>query len=633
MSSNKIRKNIYIVLLITFTSGLLLLFTNASSSTTPTAPVLSTMLPPIACGTEIVQPFVTHINNAKLSFEEGSTDLPCTILKNGKYVLDPACNAPADGHYRSYPFGFLPEYEKYVGTYYSSSVWPANQHSEWVRGFCSSHYPVEYLNPPARKFSEAGWVAAKSVLQARRGSIQILGSLITEKSMTAIILPPDYDPSAPEGTYAILFNGFYGLRSGLEADGSVIIRAMARLYRGSGKKFIGIVWNGGGDQASGTTGDPALVEFNKIIQIVAKNYGGDSQRIVTFGASRGGSTALRMAANPLRFPYKVKAAYAAVAPADYKLLTDLSSTPTVPSLLAYANYSIGLGSTLAKNWRYPFKNTLYGLTRVQASLKAGVGTYDISAINNRFSLNSPRYMEALKKTGTKVFLEMGSHDALVPWLDQFLFAKTLDKYGIPNQQLVSYMAGHTRTNDIDTTTRKAIEAVIDGKPLIFNIQDKSYRRVLSTGKVVNIDKTRGPRFTLELPRYLAADDNAFIIATGVADTMFELIGFNAVDNSPFNFKAALDANGQYSGDISAIAVGKYNITEVWIQKPGQLRVQLGYTHRTSILRGPLVIEKTRDRFPATDSQHQKTVHDLYLGDSNQYANGAYTTVTYGIVEE
>lgn len=512
---------------------------------------------------------------------------------------------------------------------YTTNRWSSEDAAAWSQKICSqAGVALEFRRPG----SFSNWSMAKSAVQSGRGSIQILMSLITSKSMVAVLLPPGWSSADPSGTYPILINGGYDIASNTSSFGALVARQQAALWKANKKSFIGVIWNGSGDIASRTMNEGMFQEINLILQQVAQNFGGDPQRVMTVGGSRGGVTSLRIAANPLKLPYKVRLAYAAVPPSDVNLIGDLTSA-TIPALLTAPDWSTGFNDCLTANWKYPnVGNDLAGLSCRDAHVKILTGTTNRATIDSQINLTSGRLLTALKDSGSQIYLEVGSHDFIVPWLDQFLLARRLTDYDIPHELRVNYMAGHWSDEArIESLIQNTMSKMDD-----FNYQNlvslgrKNYFKVNSNGTISEIN---GPRFTIEFPRALIPRISGDIIATGIPGTKIKFSG-TVNGSGSFEVTGELNSQGYWRTDLSGIDPAEYKVTSLQIQKPGESFKSISMNSRTNKFDvGTILVLKLADDVAGSGGALASKLMESILGAGNTQANGSFTNVSYGVLED
>jgi len=148
-------------------------------------------------------------------------------------------------------------------------------------------------------------LADPSDLEIGSSRTQILVNLRLGASLATVFLPPGWDPSR---RVPILFSGepSGGGNNGRLFGNQIRFTATGPeygIYAGlSQGGLITVVHNAGGVPSQGTTPD-VIDDVGCAIAWIDANLGGDAQRVVFAGKSRGGSTALTWGANPHRLPY------------------------------------------------------------------------------------------------------------------------------------------------------------------------------------------------------------------------------------------------------------------------------------------------------------------------------------------
>jgi predicted esterase len=596
-------------------------------TSTPTATPAPTTPPPssvtlVSCSSSQFEfPLATHWSSAVSGFQEGASDLPNLGNPN------PIANR------QIYNYGLLPKFNQYIADRYELNKFEDIEFRNWSMNVCASTgVAVEARRP----LSFSNWSVARQKVVESRGSIQTLHALIIDNNLVTIYLPPNWKRSDARGKYPILVNGFYDLKAGVIHEGAAITKAMGLAWKNSGTPFIGISWNGGGAIGSRTVNPQARASFNKILQQVGDLFGGDPQRVVIFGGSRGGMTALSMASNLEKYPYRIIAAYAAVPAVDFPSAGRLTGS-SMPYLLHAAEWSIGLLDTWKKTFRYPSNGSgMDGFTRDGAHLYILAGSRNPADFESRLNLSSPAMLSALKETGAQVFLELGSHDIICPWVDQFQMIQKMEAAGIPFEARINYLLGHSTSGLISNGENFArIMAKIDRSDYngIFQIGTRSYHRYdYQLGRSVAVAPGR---FTFELPRYQSPSVDGHIIMTGIPGTQVEFGGkFNGTDYATQS--AVLNAQGVSVSNMAPLALGNYTVTFIRIKKPGSTawkNIDLRHS-TTGWNRGALVLDVLEaDLDGNTSAAHiGELIQKGYLGADLKQANGDYSSVSYGVVE-
>ncbi len=388
-------------------------------------------------------PIVTHWSNTQQSFEYLAADgIDFSVpYPEGDYV-------PGDCYPR-YRMGtdFYPGLDQYVGTNFSTTQVPdedVEKFAEEVR--TETGVGIKFLRPDAfeagRLVSEPGFV---QVLHGRvvRSTEDDPGSLAT------IFLPLNWSENAGPGTYPIVANGMYDLnyqvfyRVAHAMGGRLLAPFIANSGVAPRTGAIGVLWNGGGAEATFTLNERSFHQFAAVIDFVAENLGGDRERILMGGNSRGGSTTVTLASNPLDLNYTVTFAAASSALAVWGSGPQLAS-PTYAKQLNNLARVTGLRDAWRSGWRYPegANPQLAGLTAHAATARILTGRSDVAEIDSTWSPSAPGFVNRLKEEQTQLYLEISGHDT-IPFVKQLEYARTLEAAAIPVHVDVLVRRGHT----------------------------------------------------------------------------------------------------------------------------------------------------------------------------------------------
>lgn len=332
-----------------------------------------------------------------------------------------------------YNYNFLPNTDRYVGDVYSTTAVGCAQSGAFAEVVqAETGVPVVHRNPGAWSRGE--------VLQAP-GYVQIVHGNVVDGSLATVFLPPNWRPS---GQYPVLLNGFYDInQSTFEFHGGFIASVVARSGSGDGRPVMGVIWNGGGANASRTANPRAFAQFGSLIDALV-GIGADRWQVVTFGGSRGGLTALSLASHPsLSNRVRVVGAAAASPPTKLGELATFAST-TYRLLYDAAPWSIGYRDAWRTGWRYPWggQPDLFNLTAPEAALKILTGSSSSSEVDSERSLLSEAWLHRLTAEGTQVFLSMGSHDAICAYPHMVEYADQLARRGVRLRTEHLLGAGH-----------------------------------------------------------------------------------------------------------------------------------------------------------------------------------------------
>lgn len=530
-----------------------------------------------------------------------------------------------------YPTALMPNYAKYIGSNYSTVLMSNSEVCSWtVRMEALTGYPVNVVKP-------ASWLdaaTAKTSLVSNSAAFQVLPQLIFGQNLYTIIVPPGWSETDAAGTYPIVFNGQYSLKEALTDVYSesvpYILKGMSdALKTDPNSKAIAVIWNGGGEVASYTTNSNELF-YASVTGILsqAELFGGTRARLFTIGHSRGGITSLRIAAK-----FKAIAAIAGMPATAIGEVSDMTSA-TVPGLYSYSGlWTTGVKSSWKAGWKYPSslrRAELTGSSMKQSQLYILTGT-KVSSTANKSDASPRATVATLKANNTNVFLQVSSHDYLVPWIDQFRYLKKLQSTGVRFEAVINYLAGHY--SDPDLLSNQLSKALTRSRAGLAPVSSsgKITRRGVLGGKFVTLN-TSSDIFTIELPRLMTPSLAGNIHVTGVPGTVWRMeftpYGFAA----PGVFESTIGADGTNVIPIDPLPTGKLVINNITFREPGSSAF-------VQVNRATTVADHSvdvRDVDPAVTSTGPTSAITLgYLGASGELANlgcGAFvrcTGVTYG----
>lgn len=386
------------------------------------------------CATRLQLPVPTNFNRVTNQPQAGAADQAAVFAPHDS-------NTPyAPGCYPVYADGRTPDYAAYIGDTWSITQIPNDRAITHFGDLCrATQTPFRFF--PANK--------AHEVVSANAGAVQVIHGVEIDGALATIVLPANWTKETPAGGYPIFANGYYDLNDAVFSQlGSQLLTVIADSSRHNSTGAIGVFWNGGGAAGSATLASRAQDQFASLVAHVAANYGGNAQKIIMFGNSRGAGTALTMAANPKHHPYRVTFVAAAVPPTLVGEHANLIST-TMPALMALASWITGFQDAWRANWRYPAcanKPHLTGKTAAEAMLHILTGSSDAHIVNTERSLQSDAFINGLRDAGTQVHLQVGSHDAYIPYAHQVGYGVKLFSAGVPIEAIVMIRGGHFALN-------------------------------------------------------------------------------------------------------------------------------------------------------------------------------------------
>jgi len=512
--------------------------------------------------------------------------------------------------YYAYERKVIPDYESYLGDLYSVQGYSDTTVIKTFTDLCRK------VDVPIRLFRSDGIAE----LAANPGLVQILHAVPISGSLATVVLPPNWSPAAPLGAYPIVFNGFYDINGNLMAFGGPdLIKAVALSGIEARSGAIGVTWNGGGAVAGRTMDERAQDQFAAVIDYVAQHFAGDRERILMFGASRGGTTAVTMASNPRQHDYRVVFAAPGVPPALLGEHAQLQST-TYPGLLSAVPWSVGLHNAWRPSFRYPAcanKPHLTGKTGPEAHLYVIAGSTDFGVVNTTLSPLSDPFIKGLKAAGTQVYLEISSHDTIVPYAHQMAYAQRLIAEGIPVHVDVLIRGGHVHREESSPwgshpvrfgRLLEALLPLVDPSVAPYNVPGgvDFYRVNRDSEELESFTLSDGMYpFTLELP-YRAVHGSSFpMVFVGAAQTQYTLSIFNPAGQQVYTTLGTMPSK-MY--EIIWVEVGEHfppatYSYRLWIKKPGQAQVEISpYNTPTA----DLAVTHVEASFPDVDGAGANT---------------------------
>lgn len=210
---------------------------------------------------------------------------------------------------------------------------------------------------------------------------QILLNLEYGASLVTIALPPGW---TPDMNLPIVVSGNPGAASNnnrLFQSGSYGSKylLMPALSAGAGAPLIAAIHNTGGAASHGY--HPRVMrDVGCALQTIDDDLGGDQQRVVFVGKSRGGGSALTWGANPLGLDYKTLGVFAhtPIWGNDFVMQRPVSIAPIPAMLAASATYGEGAFYESASPGRAEVVDTILGLFSPEGSF-ASVAQHQVAA--------------------------------------------------------------------------------------------------------------------------------------------------------------------------------------------------------------------------------------------------------------
>jgi hypothetical protein len=418
-------------------------------------------------------------------------------------------SAPGEEHLKA------PEYESYIGDRYSlyavDDLVAVSLSNRILRTF---GYPVVLHNETT---DGRALLNDAPVIQVVNGSL-----LQTDTgcySLASYILPPYWN--ADLDGYPLLFNGYYDANENMFSTvGPSFIEIICTTLARTGKGVVGIIWNGGGSVGSRSLQESAYGGIAAAIDKARIKYGADAEKVVAVGGSRGGLTALRAAANPLRFPYRVRYAICYAPPLILNSPAQQYADGPCPLVWHAATTDTGYRDAWRKDWREPGT----GRTGIEALMHTLTGESDPDVIRERISTESDFFLTALQESGTKVLLNHGTHDAFTLSRFSFSFAALTRSYDIPLRHEIGYRFGHNNCTNLYQQAEQCLEALLEERDLVFSGTVHYRRRGPAEAdweKAERFTPLRQPVF-MEAPKFLIKDGTVFWTLYGEPGMEFRL---------------------------------------------------------------------------------------------------------------
>ncbi|THF73753.1 hypothetical protein [Cohnella fermenti] len=296
-------------------------------------------------------------------------------------------------------------------------------------------------------------------------------------SLAAFLLPPGWRRSAPEtgplreaGTgvganpsanptaYPILFTGYYDQNENVYLHcGLPLLKAIGRAMEKTGQGVVGIVWNGGGSIGTRTQQPSAYSLLNSLFRTARERYHADSEAVVSVGGSRGGLTSLIAAANPIADGYKVRYALCYGVPLSLYGPEEELLNVSYPARWEALSSDMGLRFAWRPGWRDE-----EGHSAEQRYWRNTFGTSDEARIAERFHPGSARLLGALRRAGTRVWLNSSTHDPFTAFWPALEWVRRARGAGIPLRHEIGYRHGHNNSTDLYENASLCLEALAHG---------------------------------------------------------------------------------------------------------------------------------------------------------------------------
>lgn len=304
-------------------------------------------------------------------------------------------------------------------------------------------------------------LADESQLERGSPATQVLMNVPFEHSLITVALPPGWDPAQK---IPILFSGNPGTTSnhqrlfGGQSDAARRYNAKEILFaRNSGvahaqgtsqSGIMAVLHNVGGMAAQGSE-PPVLSDVGCAISWLSARLGGDANRVVFAGKSRGGGSALAWGANPLGLPYKAVGVFAHVP------MWRVSYSIALPFSLFPAS-SFPSAKLLFGDAAFYYRN-IPGPREVEGrmwQIRSPLGTKDsLAATEIAAHANGLRNVPA-------VSVCIGTHDQELPASDGMHMLQTLDALGVRHHSEVMVRGGHADCPGVTTRLEEYLKSLV-----------------------------------------------------------------------------------------------------------------------------------------------------------------------------
>ncbi|MEW6214879.1 MAG: T9SS type A sorting domain-containing protein, partial [Nitrospirota bacterium] len=363
----------------------------------------------------------------------------------------------------------VPSYERYVGENYAIYK-IADRYAIWFSDevLRSTGFPVIHRNYPLQSPLLHN-VPVFQVIHA-----WLIATEQDKSSLATFLVPPFWPESMPQEGYPVLFSGHYDINSNsFVENGPIIIQVVGEVLNSGKGSALGILWNGGGASGPGTMQRSAYDNAAILFEMARDSLKINPNAIITFGGSRGGFTALAMAANPYHNNYRAVYALAYGPPVKGGEHLQRFQNTCYPRLMHCNDVTTGY----SYSWRLGWKDPITGMSGRELYRYNLVGTIDYAYMDSFLFPASPFHLQALKDKGTRVLLSIGTHDAFMPLPLYFKYMDGLQKHEIPVRFEIFYRWGHTVSASIPDYLTYCLESILNGDTLNFPIGTFHYRRL------------------------------------------------------------------------------------------------------------------------------------------------------------
>lgn len=283
-----------------------------------------------------------------------------------------------------------------------------------------------------------------------------------ENSLATYVLPPDWSSTAEPASYPILFNGFYDVHgSTFGGTGQRFMETLGQLHDDSDGTdlAVGLLWNGGGAAVTPTLHRSAWDNAARLIADAASLLAADADAILFAGISRGGTTALAMASNPLGAPYTAAAVHAMNPQVDILEALYRYLNPAYVLIQRSTETAIGYRDSWNSTWTVPPGEPGAGTPRNDMLRRNFFGTLDDLKIAADYTINSAKFRDGLEAAGPEIVLALGTHDYSKPFAQPAAYVNALEATNLTVLCQVYYRFGHAVTEGFDPSYADLLERI------------------------------------------------------------------------------------------------------------------------------------------------------------------------------
>jgi hypothetical protein len=420
------------------------------------------------------------------------------------------------------PEALVPGYERYVGENYAIHKLTDRMATYLsLRAVEQTGFPLLHRNHPWAFWPEApaSRRAAENLPAFQMTHAVVMGMEPDKSSLATFVLPPFW-VREPGTRYPVAFAGFYDVNETVNMHGADFVGAIGDLHNQGHGGAVGILWNGGGARGAYTVQWSAQLNVAWTFEWASIMLGIDKQKVVTTGLSRGGITALAVAANPWYDNYRVRYALAYCPAMRWGEHISQWANSTYPGLpLAY-----GWGTGYKYAHRASFIEPGSGLTGAQLFLRNAKDTTD-PALVDAWSLDGDWLLDTLRDKGTSVLIAAGTHDGSMPLRFAQEYYDHLVARGVAVELDIGHRFGHSYFTDQAGRIFWALKEMATGSNTPLS-GVRHFRRAgegLPTQWQTPEEFTAERPFVLEFPSYVYRGQTARSSIVAQPGTMYALV--------------------------------------------------------------------------------------------------------------